>query len=243
MINRYLLAPLFEGWQETMIWSFLQGHMGFALTDNEAAPTAAQIVVGDFCFFAGQPNADLAKQAAAPLLIPQDDAWCQVIESVWGDRVQKAQRYAIQKEPGVFDTEKLGMYAASLSDGYTICRIDEEIYRQALKSDWSRDLCSQFADYSDYHTRGLGVAVLHEGQLVAGASSYSIYDDGIEIEIDTKQEHRQKGLATACGASLILECLKRGWYPSWDAHDLRSVALAEKLGYHLEGAYPVYNKK
>lgn len=243
MAKQHMLAPLFEGWQETMIWSYLQGHMGYALTDNEEAPTAAQIVVGDFCFFAGEPNAALAEQAAAPLLIPRDDAWCQVIESVWGDRVQKAQRYAIQKEPGVFDTEKLGQYAASLPDGYTISRIDEEIYNQVLKNDWSQDLCSLFADYSDYYTRGLGVAVLHKGQLVAGASSYSIYDNGIEIEIDTKPEHRQKGLATACGAKLILECLHRGLYPSWDAHDLRSVALAEKLGYHLDGAYPVYIKQ
>lgn len=39
---------------------------------------------------------------------------------------------------------------------------------------------------------------------------------------------------------LILECLKQGWYPSRDAHNLGSVALAEKLGYHLDHEYEAY---
>ena len=71
-------------------------------------------------------------------------------------------------------------------------------------------------------------------------SSYCVYAGGIEVEIDTHPAHRQRGLATACGARLILECLDRGLYLSWDAHDLRSVALAEKLGYHRGEPYPVY---
>lgn len=63
---------------------------------------------------------------------------------------------------------------------------------------------------------------------------------GIEIEIDTKEEHRRQGLAYACGAKLILECLNKGWYPSWDAQNKWSVALAEKLGYHFSHEYPAY---
>ncbi|MNI84792.1 GNAT acetyltransferase [compost metagenome] len=87
------------------------------------------------------------------------------------------------------------------------------------------------------------MAVLHKGLQVAGASSYSVYNEGIEIEIDTKPEFRNRGLATACGAKLILECLERGLYPGWDAQDLRSVALAEKLGYHMDYPYTTYIKK
>lgn len=40
-----------------------------------------------------------------------------------------------------------------------------------------------------------------------------------------------------CGAKLILECLKRDLYPSWDAQNKSSVALAEKLGYHYSHTY------
>ena len=82
--------------------------------------------------------------------------------------------------------------------------------------------------------------ILKDGEPVSGASSYSGYLGGIEIEIDTREDCRRKGLATACGAKLILECLRKGWYPSWDAQNLWSVALAEKLGYHFSHAYTAY---
>ena len=82
--------------------------------------------------------------------------------------------------------------------------------------------------------------ILKGNEPVSGASSYTSYKGGIEIEIDTKAEYRKKGLARICGAKLILECLKRGWYPSWDAQNLKSAALAEKLGYHFEHEYTAY---
>ena len=225
-----------------MIWSYLDGCMGYCLTDNPEHPTAAQIVVGDFCFFAGAPHAALVTQAAGSLMIPRDQAWANLIESVWGDRAEKITRYAIKKEPDVFEPEKLKAFVKALPDGYILTPFNEDTYNQSKNESWSQDFCSQFADYQDYQARGVGVAVLHQGRLVAGASSYSIYHGGIEIEIDTKPEHRRKGLATACGAALILECLNRVLYPSWDAHDLRSVALAEKLGYHLSHPYTAYEK-
>ena len=60
------------------------------------------------------------------------------------------------------------------------------------------------------------------------------------MEVDTHPAHRRKGLATACGAALIITCLDRGLYPSWDAQNLWSVALAEKLGYRFDHEYPAY---
>jgi hypothetical protein len=44
----------------------------------------------------------------------------------------------------------------------------------------------------------------------------------------------------AFGAKLILECLKRGLYPSWDAQNPGSVTLSQELGYHFNQKYPVY---
>ena len=84
---------------------------------------------------------------------------------------------------------------------------------------------------------GLGVVVMKDNEPISGAAAYSRYRDGIEVEIDTKEQYRRKGLAYCCGAKLILECLKRGLYPSWDAHNKASVALAEKLGYNYHHGY------
>lgn len=50
----------------------------------------------------------------------------------------------------------------------------------------------------------------------------------------------RQGLAFACGARLILECLQRGLYPSWDAQNEGSLALARKLGYHFDHAYTAF---
>nr|WP_315024904.1 GNAT family N-acetyltransferase [uncultured Aminipila sp.] len=243
MVDIHKIAPFFSEWEETLIWSCLQGCMGYAIADNNENPSAAQIVVGDFCFFAGTPNDKLVTQAAAPIIIPQNKEWSKSIESILGDSVEKAQRYAIKKEPDVFDYEKLTQYAKSLREAYSLKLFDKEIYDCVIHENWSKDLCSQFADYNDYSKRGIGVAVIHQGKPVSGASSYTVYNGGIEIEIDTKPEFRQRGLAMACGAKLILECLNRGLYPSWDAHDLRSVSLAEKLGYHMNYPYTVYLKR
>jgi GNAT superfamily N-acetyltransferase len=109
-----------------------------------------------------------------------------------------------------------------------------------MQNNWSEDLCSQFKNYQEYSEKGLGVVALHNGDLVSGASSYTVYRDGIEIEIDTRVDYRRKGLAFACGAKLILECINRNLYPSWDAQNKWSVALAEKLGYHFDKEYEVY---
>ena len=84
------------------------------------------------------------------------------------------------------------------------------------------------------------MVIVKEGVPVSGASSYSGYPGGIEIEIDTRADFRRKGLARICGAKLILECLERGLYPSWDAHNPGSAALAKKLGYRFDRAYAAY---
>ena len=62
----------------------------------------------------------------------------------------------------------------------------------------------------------------------------------IEIEVDTVSEERRKGLATIVSAALILLYLEEGLYPSWDAQNMLSVHLAEKLGYEFDHEYTVY---
>ncbi len=234
------IAPFFDGWNETLIWSVLQGHMGYALADCDESPSAAQIVLGDFCFFAGCPSVSFTAKAAGREIVPQNAIWCGVIEQAWGDRVERRLRYAIKKEPWTFSREALEGYVAAMPREYELRLFDETICSQTLLENWSVDFCSCFENHEDFLKRGLGVAALHEGKLVAGASSYSVYTGGLEIEIDTHPDFRRRGLALACGARLILEALNRGLYPSWDAFDLRSVALAEKLGYHVDHPYEVY---
>lgn len=240
------VANLFEGWQETLIWSCLQGVMGNIYADNEDAPTSAMAMLGDFAFLAGVPNKELALYKPETckqdfmIMVPQNEAWAEMIEACYGEKAKKVTRYAIKKEPDVFDKDGLQNAVNSLPDGYTIKMIDEKNFLLCKELPWSRDLVSQYDNYETYHKLGLGIVILKDGEPVAGASSYASYNGGIEIEIDTREDERRKGLAYACGAKLILECLERNLYPSWDAQNKWSVALAEKLGYHFDHEYTAY---
>lgn len=239
-------AHLFEGWQETIIWSCLQGVMGKMYSVDAEHLCSAMAVLGDFCFLAGEPIRELLdgekelRGKGFRILVPRDEAWARAIEEYYGSSAQKRVRYAFQKDGDIFDREKLGNAAGLLPEGVFLQMLDEECFHKCRAADWSRDLVSQYQDYDIYKKLALGVAAVKNGKVLAGASAYSRYRDGIEIEIDTEMSQRRKGLAYACGAKLILECLSRGLYPSWDAQNPASAALAGKLGYHFSHTYPVY---
>lgn len=237
---------LFGDWPEAIIWSCLQGVMGAVYADDSDNPQAAMAVHGDFVFLAGKPHEELTLYRPAEcspdfiIMVPQNDGWADLIVRLYGASAKTITRYAIKKEGDIFDREHLKKAAGSLPSGYEMKRMDSQCFKACGTEDWSRDLVSQFADYETFQKLGLGVVVFRDGELAAGASTYARYRDGIEIEIDTKEAHRRKGLAYACGAGLILECLERGLYPSWDAHNRASVALAQKLGYHYDHEYLAY---
>lgn len=237
---------LFAGWEETLIYSCLQGIMGKIYTDNIANPSSAMAILGDFVFFAGKPNVELVLYKPEwctqdfIIMVPQNEEWEILIETYYVQNMKKVSRYAIKKEPHIFDKEKLTKIISTLPDNYELKMIDEEIYHKCKTAEWSRDLVAQYKDYGTYHRLGLGAVILKDGKVISGASSYSSYQSGIEIEIDTQENYRRQGLASICGAKLILECMKRHLYPSWDAQNTWSVGLAEKLGYHYSHTYTAY---
>lgn len=245
--DMYRIERIFHRCSETMIWSCLQGYMGKAWVDNVQNPKSAQIIIGDFCFFAGVPNLDLVKNIpnyyTTPyiLMVPESDKWGTMIGQKYKVSCNKFMRYAFKKESEIFDTEKLRSYIKKLSEEYTIKNIDEEIFNNVKSESWSKDLCSQFSSYNEYKKLGLGFVITYNTDIVCGASSYTVYNNGIEMEIDTKEKYRRKGLARVCASKLILECLDRNIYPSWDAANRESASLAEKLGYHIDSEYVTYS--
>ncbi len=238
------LRCLFAGWEEaeTMILSCLQKVMGHVYTNRDQS--AAMALLGDFCFFAGVPDEALVRleptEERPSILVPQHEDWSALIECVYGKEVRRIKRYAIRKEKQIFDLALLREAANSLPKEYELRQLDAACYAACRSEAWSRDLVSQFPAYEQYRDKGLGFVVLRDGKPVSGASSYSVFCGGIEIEVDTHPDFRRRGLAYACCARLLSECLDRGLYPSWDAHNPASVALAEKLGYHADHEYPAY---
>ncbi|MBQ6426445.1 MAG: GNAT family N-acetyltransferase [Clostridia bacterium] len=231
---------LFEGWEETIIYACLQKIMGKVYVTDPETPVSAMAFAGCFAFYAGLPDKELIcrKPEGFVIMTPQNEEWAACIEACFPD-AEKRIRYAIKKDTR-FDVPLLRKLVLSIPEGYELRTIDGDLFDQCLENQMTEDFVSSFESKEHFLDMGRGVVILRDGKIVSGASSYIRYREGIELEVDTLEEERRKGLAAAACAALILQCLEEGLYPSWDAQNMASVHLAEKLGYELDHAYTVY---
>lgn len=231
---------LFEGWRETLIYSCLQKVMGKIYVTDIENPESAFAFVGCFGFFAGKPDRELVenKPEGFVIMVPQNEKWEALIEEVYPS-AKKVTRYAIKKDTQ-FDTDLLKKNIESLPDGYELKYIDSELYDKCLERPETVDFVSSFKGKERYLKDGRGAVIVKGGEIVSGASSYTRYREGIEIEVDTVESERRKSLALIACSALILRCLEEGLYPSWDAQNMGSVHLAEKLGYEFDHEYVAY---
>ncbi|MBR4760942.1 MAG: GNAT family N-acetyltransferase [Lachnospiraceae bacterium] len=238
--DTYKAESIFEGWQETLIYSCLQKVMGKVFVTDPINPVSASALVGCFEFYAGDPDVELVKNKPGGfvIMVPQNEAWAQLIESVYPD-AKRVTRYAIKKDTQ-FDVEALKKNLQMLPDGYELKPIDYSVYDLCLGSPVTVDFVSAFESREKYLKDGRGMVILKDGRIVSGASSYTRYREGIEIEVDTVESERRKNLALIVCSALILRCLEEGLYPSWDAQNMGSVHLAEKLGYEFDHEYAAY---
>ena len=234
------VRDIFAGWEDTCVWSCLQKVMGTILVTDPEVPKSAMAYVGCFAFCTGEPDRELllGKPDGFFVMVPENEAWCTAIEECFPG-CKRVTRYAIRKDTK-FDRAVLTKYLETLPDGYELRRIDGELYDACLTNPETADFVSCFESREKFLELGRGFVILRDGRIVSGASSYSRYLEGIEIEVDTLEEERRKGLAAAVSASLILSCLDDGLYPSWDAANPASVHLAEKLGYEFSHEYHCY---
>ena len=171
-------------------------------------------------------------------MTPQNSEWAQLIERTYPD-ANRVTRYAFRKDTH-FDSESLKDNLKLLPEGYELRNIDEKIYDSCLGKPLFDEFVSCFESKEKYLQYGRGIVIIRDGEIVSGASSYSRYEKGIEIEVDTIETERRKHLALIACSALILRCLDEGLYPSWDAANMDSVNLAKKLGYELDHEYFAY---
>ena len=250
--KRQVIQSICEGSRDVLLRGAAEGAIGRVWVPHLTNPSYCLVVVGDFAYLLGLPprgekaldlKGQIFESAQQAFLYPQDERWADWLEEQFPAQLRIVTRYALKKDEHHFDLEKLRNYVKSVPKGVRIRRIDERLYHQVMREEWSRDLCSNFDTAERFLEYAFGYVALKGRELIAGCSCYGVSEGMMEIEVDTRKDWRRQGLALACSAAFVLECLDKGLVPNWDAVNLQSVGLAEKLGYVFEREYQVYRLK
>jgi GNAT superfamily N-acetyltransferase len=243
-LSRNALIPLFEDHvrDRAFIDCVLEGHFGTARADNARVPTVARLDCGPFTALAGDPASVaaevLVRCAPVDWVTPETGEWRFLLERIFVGRIRAIPFVAFSSAS--LDVAVLQSHARSVAEGYELRRLDAAMAARLLadmKKDW---LLESYRSLDDFLRRGTGHVAVHEGRVVASATSAVTSSRAIDIDIETAPAHRRMGLATAVGAALALECLVRGIDPLWLASNETSCRLAEKLGYSRVDRYETF---
>ena len=231
------IKPLFNDIRFYMGNSVLDGVMGEAYVDDIKNPNIAFLLVRSYCFISGNISESKLKEIIDKRfrnykLIPSDRIGNQ-IKKIYSNNIQKFHRYSIKKDVK-FNIEKLHHMANSLNNSFNIVKIDESLANKIKELGFINIT-------DDYKKNGIGFCCIYNNEIIGVASSNIFYKDGIEVNIKVDEKYRRKSIATAMASNLILECLKQNKKVSWDAANVNSVRLAQKLGFEFDSSYNVYN--
>lgn len=247
--KRQTIQSICQDSREVLVRAAMEGNMGRVWVPDLCISSYCLIRVGDFAFVLGlapkgESALDLKTQmyesCAGCFVVPGDELWAEWLEEQFQGHYRMVSRYALKKDEYHFEENVLKGHMSDVMSGVQIKRIDEKLYHQVLKEDWSRDFCSNYEDEKQFMANGFGYVAMEGTEVISGCSSYGFCNGMTEIQIQTRKDHRRQGLALACGSAFILECLKKNLIPSWDAANLHSVELAEKMGYVYDGEYQAY---
>lgn len=241
--NRIQLANAFRQIQrvDLSIDCVLEAQMGHAYVDHLEQPTVFKIQIGPFIYLAGDAgNGHEEMKALSPflLLMPSSPGWIELAEKLHGARLKSFPRYSFSPEK--LSPEHLAALGNVSPYQDAVERIDSVTAAQVRAEKDSFIDLSDFDSADDFVQRGIGYCVRAGAKLIGAAYSSLVCSRGIEVSLFVEPDHRCKGMATALARQLLRYCLERGMEPHWDAANLESCALAEKLGYRPAGTYTAY---
>ena len=221
----------------------VEGQMGKAYVDDLENPTAFQIKIGPFHYFAG--NADNGREMLQNfppynLFMSASAGWADACKEMYGERFIAFDRYS-------FTSARLSLeYLQGLCQRpkfpFTVKRMDASLLERLEEQDHFIDV-SDFDSPTDFFERGIGFYVEKDGEILGAAYSSLVCSTGIEVSLFVVEDYRQQGMATILSANLICWCLEHNMDAHWDAANLESCKLAEKLGYTPAGIYQAYYLK
>ena len=244
--NRQGYVPRFGWCRDSMLKSWSEGIYGEGIAADGDEWCAVRSA--DFLFLSGEPadTAELAEYINNSMgkyatVIPEHSGWFEPLCNA-GARIKKMTRYHTRLPEGGFDRELLERFAAYDAECVSILKAGKNEYELLKNCDWENCFVSNFKDREDFFEHGLGYVCIIGGELASAATTFGYYSGGYEIQLATAPKFRRRGLAAAVSAAFLLECLDRGKTPHWDAANMTSVRIAQRLGFVFDGEYEAFDK-
>ena len=245
--NRIRLARAFKHVPrvDLSIECAIEGQMGKAYVDDIQEPTVFKIEVGPFFYFAGDAAGGSARTMLKNMLpytlfMPSSPGWIEAAKSMYAERLVRMDRNNFSSEN--ISTDRLERLYQSSAFKEDVRQIDLSFAEQHWAGDHFVDI-SDFDSPQDFVKRGVGFYLQKHGKIVGAAYASLVCSRGIEISIFVCEDYRRHGIATVLASRLLKWCINHNVDPHWDAANLESCRLAEKLGYIQTGVYQVYYLK
>lgn len=242
--NRIQLARAFKNVDrvDLSIESIIEGQMGKAFVDDVQYPNVFKIEVGPFFYYAGDVTSTggqvmLENLTPYMLFMPSAPGWIEAGKTMYGERLAGFTRYSFSFES--ITAKHLDHLIRTSAFKDKVRRMDQEFAAQLWGKDHFIDL-SDFDSAEDFVQRGIGFYIKKSDKVVGSAYSSLVCSKGIEVSLFVLDDYRRQGIATILGSCLLKWCQENNMEAHWDAANLESCKLAEKLGYTPQGTYQAH---
>jgi RimJ/RimL family protein N-acetyltransferase len=245
---RKKLQPLFAEHDKVDfgIDSILEGQSGKQISvavDDVTNPAVALLRYGTFGVLGGNAlhtNAHaLVQSIQLPCAIqPSPDAWMNLLEISYADKIKKTARFSFTHR--FIDASELLRIIKQHPYTNNLHEIDEATAQEMEIEEWHKYHLTNYNSAAEFAENSFAHGVNIDGVLASVCSAALRCTQGIELNIITLPQFRNKGLAEIVAAATILKAIEHTLVPHWDAANERSARLAMRLGFRPTGSYFTY---
>lgn len=237
------LEPLFANHHRVDfgIDSILEAQSGKQISvvvDDIEHPHVALMRYGTFGVLAGDAShanaATLIQSIQLPCAIqPSPEGWMNLLQHMYADKIKKIERFSFTHQ--FIDAAKITRIIQQHS--YNLHNIDTATAHAMEKDDWHKYHLLNYNSPAHFAANAFATGITINGTLASVCSAALRCSRGIELNVITLPEYRNKGLGEAVAAATIKKAIDHKLIPHWDAANERSARLAVRLGFQPAGSY------
>lgn len=219
------------GWDVIFNASF---DYGFILADNVEQPNTALSFMSGCVIYGGDASHPSAKDLirsmeVQPAILSYPKGWAALIMDEYKEKAKLETRYYLPF--AALNKERLLSVDLSTNNGYRIERINGQ-FAEKLKDEIGEEYqIYHYSSLKDFAEKGCGFCITKGSEICSAAAAFLRSGNKIQIQVNTKQQYRQQGMAAKTCACMLRYCLENGISADWDAANTISRDLALKLGY------------